>query len=103
MNIYKKYTTPFGYVADGEKIDAYGIDHSGFSTRDELEYQFARLNREKQLADILKQHGIPQQDYPQLGTGFWRNNPQNNNNIESFEIDGNVENRQNQTPTPWSE
>ena len=33
-----------------------------------------------------------------MGTGFWRNNPQNNN-IESFEINGNVENRQNQTPT----
>ena len=42
MDFFKKYTTPFGGVSDGEKIDAYGIDHSGFSTRDEPEYQFAR-------------------------------------------------------------
>ena len=31
-----------------------------------------------------------------MGTSFWGNNPQNNDNIESFEINGNVENRQNQ-------
>lgn len=30
MDFFKKYTTPFGGVSDGEKIDAYGIDHSGF-------------------------------------------------------------------------
>ncbi len=64
MNFFKKYTTPFGYVADGNPVDAYGVDHSAFSTRDELEYQFARFNRERQLADILRQHGIPQRDYP---------------------------------------
>ncbi len=97
MNFFKKYTTPFGYVADGNPVDAYGVNHSGFSTRDELEYQFARLNREKQLADILKQHGIPQQDYPQLGTGFWQNHPQNNDNVKGFEIAANVENMKNIT------
>ncbi len=97
MNFFKKYTTPFGYVADGNQVDAYGVDHSGFSTRDELEYQFSRFNREKHLADILKQHGIPQQDYPQLGIGFWQNNLQSNDDFESFEIAGNVENRPNQT------
>lgn len=64
MDFFKKYTTPFGYVADGEKIDAYGIDPSGFSTRDELEYQFARQEKENQLADILNRQGFAQQDYP---------------------------------------
>ena len=98
MNFFKKYTTPFGYVADGNPVDAYGVNHSGFSTRDELEYQFARFSREKQLADVLRQHGIPQQDYPQLGIGFWQNHPQNNDDVESYEIATNVENRPNQTP-----
>ena len=75
MDFFKKYTTPFGGVSDGEKIDAYGIDHSGFSTRDEPEYQFARQERENQLADILNRQGFARQDYPQPGTGFRQNNP----------------------------
>ena len=58
MSFFKNYRTPFGYVADGNQIDAYGVDHSGFSTRDEVEYQFARQEREKQMADNLKQQGI---------------------------------------------
>ena len=53
MDFFKKYTTPSGYVTDSNQADEYGIDHSGFSTRDELEYQFARQERENQLADIL--------------------------------------------------
>ena len=53
MDFFKKYTTPSGYVIDGNQADEYGIDHSGFSTRDEPEYQFARQERENQLADIL--------------------------------------------------
>ena len=39
MSFFKNYRTPFGYVADGNQVDAYGVDHSGFSTRDELQYQ----------------------------------------------------------------
>ena len=27
------YKSPLGYVADGKKIDTYGVDHSGFSTK----------------------------------------------------------------------
>ena len=64
MDFFKKYTTPFGYVTDGNQADEYGIDHSGFSTRDEPEYQFARQEREMQLADILNRQGIEQQNYP---------------------------------------
>ena len=42
MISFKSYRTPFGYVADGNQVDAYGVDHSNFSTHDEVQYQFAR-------------------------------------------------------------
>ena len=96
MNIYKKYTTPFGYVADGNQVDAYGVDHSGFSTRDELEYQFARQERENQLTESLKQQGIEPENYPQLGNSFWGNNPEDNYGFGTSNISANIENRQNQ-------
>ena len=95
MNFFKKYTTPFGYIADGNKIDAYGVDHSGFSTRDEVEYQFARQERESQLADNLNQQGIKEENYPKLGTSFWGNNPENNYGFGSSNIHDNIENRNN--------
>ena len=66
MSFFRNYRTPFGYVADGNQIDAYGVDHSGFSTRDELQYQFTRQEREKQMAENLKQQGIEPENYPQL-------------------------------------
>ena len=95
MNFFKKYTTPFGYIADGNKIDAYGVDHSGFSTRDEVEYQFARQERESQLADNLNQQGIKPENYPKLGTSFWGNNSENNYGFGSSNIHDNIENRNN--------
>ena len=100
MSFLKNYRTPFGYVADGNQVDAYGVDHSGFSTRDELQYQFARQEREKQMADDLKQQGIEPENYPQLGTTFWGNNPENNYGFGNSNISANIENRQNQTPLP---
>ena len=45
----------FGYVAGGNHFDAYSVDHSNFSTHDEIEYQFARQEREKQMVKKLKQ------------------------------------------------
>lgn len=93
MDFFKKYTTPFGGISDGEKIDAYGIDHSGFSTRDEPEYQFARQEREMQLADILNRQGIEQQNYPQPGTGFRQNNPENDFGFGNYNISANIENK----------
>ena len=95
MNFFKKYTTPFGYIADGNKIDAYGVDHSGFSTRDEVEYQFARQERESQLANNLNQQGFKPENYPKLGTSFWGNNPENNYGFGSSNIHDNIENRNN--------
>lgn len=102
MNFFKKYTTPFGYVADGNMVDAYGVDHSAFSTRDELEYQFARTKRENQLANSLGQQGIERQDYPRLGTAFWGNSPENNYGFGSSNISANIENMKNKTPAPWA-
>lgn len=93
MDFFKKYPPPFGCVSDGEKIDAYDIDHSGFSTRDELEYQFARQERENQLADILNRQGIEQQNYPQPGTGFRQNNPENDFGFGNYNISANIENK----------
>ena len=46
MNMYPKYKSPLGYSTGDNNIDAYGVDHSGFSNRDELEYQIAREARE---------------------------------------------------------
>ena len=48
MDWYAKYKSPLGYQTGENHIDSYGVDHSGFSTRDELEYQFARQNKENQ-------------------------------------------------------
>ena len=94
MSFFKNYRTPFGYVADGNHVDAYGVDHSGFSTRDEVQYQFARQEREKQMADNLTQQGIEPENYPQLGTAFWGNSD-NNYGFGSSNIHDNIENRNN--------
>ena len=48
MDMYGSYKSPFGYengINGG--VDSYGVDHSGFSTQDELQYQTARAEREK--------------------------------------------------------
>ena len=60
----------------------------------------ARQEREKQMAENLKQQGIEPENYPQLGTAFWGNNPENNYGFGASNISANIENRQNQTPLP---
>ncbi|MBQ8482524.1 MAG: hypothetical protein IJ532_08340, partial [Alphaproteobacteria bacterium] len=94
----------------------YGVNHRGFSTRDELEYQVARQQREQQLIQNYNNQGITQ-DYPQYGTNFWGDNTDNNYGFGSSDISGNIQNVTNQlnnqgmsynnqysgqTPTPWS-
>ena len=49
---------------------SYGVDHSGFSLRDEIEYQTARNQRERQLMQMYNQQGITE-NYPQYTTNFW--------------------------------
>ena len=78
MDFFGRYQSPFGYE-NGENggVDSYGVDHSGFSTQDELQYQTARANREQQLANDLQQQGIVEENYPQYGTNFWGNSDNN--------------------------
>jgi len=77
MDLYPKYKSPLGYEIGDDGIDSYGVNHSGFSTRDELEYQMARQQREQQLMQNYSSQGITQ-DSPQYGTDFWGDNTDNN-------------------------
>ena len=122
-NIYKNSSSPFGYdVGEEDRIDAYGVDHSNFSLRDEIEYQMARVNREDQFKQSYNKQGITE-NYPQFGKSFWGNNSENNYGFGSSNISENIEQMktngmpkleetlqyQNQmnnqdamtTPTPW--
>lgn len=105
MDIYSRYRSPFGYRNGDHNIDSYGVDHSGFSTRDELEYQLARQKREQELAQHYKDLGITE-NYPQFGTNFW-GNPENNYGFGQSNVAQNI--AQNQlkhtsvTPTSTSD
>lgn len=76
MDMYGKYKSPFGYTVGDNRIDSYGVDHSGFSLRDELEYQNARSKREQQLRQNYNNQGI-KENYPQYGKDFWGNSENN--------------------------
>ena len=93
MDMYPKYISPFGYQTNNGKIDSYGVDHSGFTTRDELEYQFARDKREQDLMKQYNAQGITS-NYPQYGTNFWGNSA-NNYGFGNSNISANIENMQN--------
>lgn len=58
MDMYQKYTSPFGYQTGMGGIDTYGVNHNGFSLRDEIEYQFARQKRENELQAQYNAQGI---------------------------------------------
>ena len=70
MDIFGKYKSPLGYTLGANNIDSYGVDHSGFTTRDEVAYQTARQQRENQIMQNYNGQDI-NQDYPQYGTDFW--------------------------------
>ncbi len=91
MNLYKKYKSALGYQTGENNIDSYGVDHSKFSLRDELEYQSARCEREKQIINEYNKHGISQ-NYPQYGTNFW-GNATNNYGFGKANIYANINNR----------
>ena len=95
MDFYSKYKSPLGYQTGENQIDSYGVDHSGFTTRDEIEYQMARQQRENQIIKNYNNHGITQ-DYPQSGTNFWGNSPDNNFGFGNSQISSNIENMRNQ-------
>ena len=100
--MYGNYKSPFGYE-NGENggVDSYGVDHSGFSTQDELQYQNARTKREQQLALYLLRQGVTQGDYPQYGTDFWGNSA-NNYGFGFRNIAQNAQNHQAMNMTPMT-
>ncbi|MBQ4400033.1 MAG: hypothetical protein II830_01915 [Alphaproteobacteria bacterium] len=91
MQMYKDYKSPLGYEVGEDGIDSYGVNHNGFSTRDELEYQMARQNREQQLIQNYNSQGITE-NYPQYTTNFWGNNAYDNYGFGNSDISGNVQN-----------
>ena len=97
MDMYPKYTSPFGYQTGVGGIDTYGVNHNNFSLRDEIEYQFARNKREQELMKQYNAQGITE-NYPQYGTNFWGNSA-NNYGFGMTNIAGNIEKMQN-NPTP---
>ena len=78
MDMYGSYKSPFGYESGvNGGVDSYGVDHSGFSTQDELQYQTARAEKEKKLAENLQRQGVAESSFPQYGTNFWGNSANN--------------------------
>ncbi len=95
MDFYAKYTSPLGYQTGENDIDRYGVDHSGFTTRDEVEYQLARQEKENQLIKNDNTQGITQND-PQYGT-YFGGKPDNNDGFRFSNIHDNIENMKQET------
>lgn len=96
MDIWDEIKKLQGYQSGNGGVDSYGVDHSGFSLRDELEYQSVRLARENQLAEGFAKQGIAEENYPQYGTNFWGGSPENNYGFGTSNIKQNIENVTNQ-------
>ncbi len=93
MDMFGKFKSIFGYENNEDeknKIDSYGVDHSNFSLRDEIEYQMARVNREDQFKQSYNNQGITD-NYPQFGKSFWGNSSENNYGFGSSNISENIE------------
>ncbi len=90
-----KYTTE-------KQIDSYGVDHSGFSLRDEIAYQIARTNQEEQLEKSYNNLGISK-NYPQFGNSFWGGNSANNYGFGTSNIEENIDEMQNRPLVPLTE
>ena len=91
--MFGKFKSIFGYENNEDeknKIDSYGVDHSNFSLRDEIEYQMARVNREDQFKQSYNNQGITD-NYPQFGKSFWGNSSENNYGFGSSNISENIE------------
>ena len=96
MDIWDEIKKLTGYQSGSGGVDSYGVDHSGFSLRDELEYQNARQERENWLAQNFDKQGIAEENYPQYGTNFWGGSPENNYGFGTTNIKQNIENVTNQ-------
>ena len=96
--MYGNYVSPLGYQNADSGIDSYGVNHNGFSTRDELAYQAARQQRENQIIQNYNNQGITS-NYPQYGTNFWGNSA-NNYGFGTSNIEANIENMKNTLNQP---
>ena len=67
---------------------------AGLLSRDEVAYQTARQQIENRIMQNYNGQGITQ-DYPQYGTNFWGNSPENNYGFGASQISSNIENIQN--------
>ncbi len=90
MQMYKNYISPLGYQMGDNRIDSYGVNHSGFNLQDTLYYNLARNKRENALIDQYKSQGITK-NYPQYGTNFWGVPASNNYGFGNSNIVGTVE------------
>ena len=97
MDMYPRYQSRSGYFNQDDQTDGYGVDHSGFSLRDELLYQTARTEREQELFENFNRQGVDE-NYPRLGTGFWENFA-DNYGFGRSNIENNIKKRQ-FTPVP---
>ena len=96
MDMYPRYKSKFGYQIGNDQIDSYGVDHSGFTTQDEVAYQFAREEKENALLEQMKKQGITE-NFPQYGTNFWGKSD-NNYGFGMTNISHNIENMSSPTP-----
>ena len=102
MPLYRKMKSPLGYQnLTNSSFDSYGVDHSGFTTRDELEYQFARQERENLLMDQEQQNKVTDH-FTQYGHNFWGTPSENNFGFGSSNISENIERLSKQFMTPPS-
>ncbi|MBR6730955.1 MAG: hypothetical protein IKL90_06425, partial [Alphaproteobacteria bacterium] len=102
MPLYRKLKSLLGYQnLPNSSLDSYGVDHSGFTTRDELEYQFARQDREDLLMNQEKQNGVTD-NFTQYGHNFWGTPSENNYGFGSSNISENIERLKKQFMTPNS-
>ena len=92
MDMYPRYQSRSGYFNQDDQTDGYGVDHSGFSLRDELLYQTARKEREQELFENFNRQGVDK-SYPRLGTGFWENSA-DNYGFGRSNIENNIKKRQ---------
>lgn len=88
--MYGNYVSPLGYQNGDNGIDSYGVNHNGFSLRDELAYQAARQQREKQLMQNYNAQGITE-NYPQYSNNFW-GDATNNYGFGMTNIENNITN-----------
>ena len=103
MLFEKRYKSKLGYsVGEDDAIDSYGVDHSGFTTRDEVAYQTARNDRENDLIENYNKRGITD-NYPQYGRNFWGSSPENNYGFGSSNITDNIETVKNRFNTSGAE